>query len=154
MNQFALTPIKGSNAANFAPNTVSGEVYVSSTETYLVAGAAVYLSTAAGNTTIIDYCIANTITPFGFVFASQRKDKFYPGDALEIAIDGSILFLEAGGSIARGAQVQFYPAGNSVITYVTGKTCGIALDTGTTGNLLRILVKTKMSYASSTDCNG
>ena len=141
MNQFGLTPIKGSNGANFAPDTIACQVLSTTTQAYLVAGAAVALSSATGNTILVDIG-SQSAANFGFIYAAQRKDKFYPGDALEVAMGGSILFLESGGVINRGNEVEFYPTGNTVVAHSTGTSCGIALDNAAaTGALIRVKVQ-------------
>jgi len=85
--------------------------------------------------------MANATTPFGYLYASQRKDKFAPGDAVEVALAGSIIFLETGGQVTAGNSIEFVGGGTTVIAHNSGAASGISLDNaGASGTLIRVLV--------------
>lgn len=140
MNQFAQTPLKGSAALNTVANTVSVQVDPASVAT-IVAGDAVKLVDKVSTTIIVDKC-ANTDAVFGYVLYTPKKAKFVAGDALECAIAGSILYLEASGSIARGANIEFVASTSTVITAAgTNPVSGVALDKVSSGQLVRVHTK-------------
>lgn len=140
MNQFAQTPLKGSAALNTVANTVSVQVDPASVAT-IVAGDAVKLVDKVSTTIIVNKC-ANTDAVFGYVLYTPKKAQFVAGDAMEVAIAGSILYLEASGSIARGANIEFVASTSTVVTAAgTNPVSGVALDKVSSGQLVRVHTK-------------
>lgn len=158
MNQFAQAALKGSIAAIVNPVTLSVQIDPASTHTVanatpIVPGDAVVLKNVAGNMIVVDKA-AVTDTPLGFVIYTPKKDKFYAMDSVEIALPGSVIWVEASATVARGANLE-YVVGSST-TASTVKTnagvnpiCGIALDKGSSGALMRMLVQTAVAVSSS-----
>jgi len=147
MNQIEQTAIKGSIAAIVNPVTLSAQVDPASVDT-IVAGDAVKLSTAVGNTILVDKCAA-TDAPIGYVIYNPKKDSFIAGNALEIALPSSIIYLESSGTVTRGDEVEFVVSGSKVMTSAgVNPISGTALDTATNG-LVRVLVKTQIALVAT-----
>lgn len=157
MNQFAQTPIKGNIAAIVNPVTISCQIDTGSSASAsapILAGDAVRLTNATGNTIVVDSC-ANTLAPFGYVIYSPKKDKFVAGDPIEVALAGSVIYLESNGAIARGKLLEWVLATHQVKVWAgANATSGLALDKASgTGVLLRVQVlqpkDTEFSSSSS-----
>ena len=146
MNQFEQSPIKGNIAAIVNPNTISVVIDPASalnSVAPLYAGDMVALSNAVGSAIMVDKAIANS-TMFGVVIYTPKKDKFVAGDALEVAMAGSVVYMEAENAVARGESLQYVPGTSVVKPWVNAveTAIGIALDksAASAGNLIRVLV--------------
>lgn len=140
MNQFGQTPLKGLVAAIINPDTLSVRVDPNSVAT-LVPGDAVVLTTTAGNEILVDKALASQIA-FGIVIYQVKIDKFKANDLMEIALNSSVIYVEASGTITRNQYVEFVAATSTMIASSgTNPVVGLALDSATSGNLFRILVR-------------
>lgn len=150
MNQFTQTPVVGdidlatTDRANvFTCRFIDASATAGTT---LVPGEGVNLvdlgaSDSAGPP-IVDERAANTDAIFGINIYKTEKNAAESGDRVQIARAGSVIFMNAGAAIARGASVELVLAtpGN-VITQSTGTTLGLCLDKATAANdLVRILI--------------
>lgn len=142
MNQMAQTALKGALAAIFNPNTLPVMIDPAETNTLYV-GDFVKLVNSTGKNILVQKAAA-TDSPFGVIIFTQKKQSYVAGDAVEIACDMSVVTLEAGEAIDRGANVEYYPTGSKVIdSNEVNPVCGIALDNaGASGDLIRVLVRT------------
>jgi len=148
MNQLAQTPLKGDLAAIVNPTTLSVQVDPSSVAT-LVPGDAVVLTNSTGRTILVDKAEA-TEKPFGFVLFSVKKDLFTANDAMEIALSESVIFAEAGETIARGAALEFNPTGSVMIeSNGINPISAYALDNASSGDVFRMLVQTAITNVGS-----
>ena len=157
MNQFSQTPLKGDLAAVVSPSTLSAQVDATSMNT-IVAGELVKLSTATGNSILVDSGAANTQNPLGFAIYSPKKDKFTSGNALEVALSGSVIWLEAASYISRGRSLEYVASGAKVrASEGSNPVIGIALDNASAGQLIRVLVSIEaypsQSSSSSSSCS-
>lgn len=153
MNQFAQRPLKGDIAAIINPDTISVQFSPESATPYLVPGDFVKIVNVDGDQIVVDKCAAADVS-FGAVLFNTKKERFYPSDTLEVAMMGSVVWLESSAAINRGVEVEFVPTGALVKTYAgTGNpTCGQALDKVTAANqLLRVLVRQLQTTAVDTD---
>jgi len=140
MNQFGQTPLKGNVSAIVNPDTISVRVDPNSTNT-LVPGDVVVLTTTSGNEILVDKASATQIG-FGFVIYQVKKDKFVANDLMEIALGGTIMWVEASGTVTRNQFVEYVSSTSTVIASAgTNPICGLALDSTTTGNLFRIITR-------------
>ena len=134
MNQFGMLPIKGNIAAIVNPVTLSAVIDPASAyNTYanaIVAGDVVYLTNSTGNAILVDK--SNTSTKlFGVVLASPKRDKFIGGDPVEVALPGSVVFMEGVNTIGRGDYVEFMAALSAVQTCASNTAntiVGVSLD--------------------------
>ena len=148
MNQFAQTALKGSVAMNTNPTTVSVQLSPVSVAT-VVAGDVVALATDVARTIVVDKALVSS-EAYGVVLYTPKKNSYTAGDQMEVAAAGSIVYMEAGDSITRGGLVEFYPSGSSVKAAAgTNVVVGVALDSATVGQLLRVQVKGTASLTST-----
>jgi hypothetical protein len=150
LNQFGMKPLKGTVAASPNPTTLSVQVQPNSTET-IYAGDAVRLYGGTSATILVDFCSAVSDQVIGFVIRNIKKASFTAGDALEIAMEQSVILLEAYGSINRGQKVEWYPTGHQVKACAgVNSAVGTALDVASaTGDLIRVMVAQTDAYSSS-----
>lgn len=141
LNQFAMATLKGVLSMIFSPNTISVTVDPTSTAT-LVPGSFVKLTTTTGKAILVDVAAATDVA-IGVVVANQKKISFTANDSVSIAIDGSVITLEASAAINRGVSLEYVASGAKVKTNAgANPVCGIALDPAAgNGSLFRALVR-------------
>jgi hypothetical protein len=99
------------------------------------------LTSGVSSLPIVDEMTVNTVAPFGIVVYNNKKNTYEAGEVLEIARDGSVVWVEAGEAIARNAAVEFTVLTKRVATVASGKRVGYALDVASAaGDLIRIVV--------------
>ena len=145
MNQFNELPIQGQvDLAGFGSNVISGRVD-NAQATALVPGQPVKLASTAGGVPSFVALSANTDAAFGYV-TYNLKDISYPANArLEVAIEGSVMYLTSGGAITRGGTIEnvYSTAGQVIASGGVNPASGICLDGATgTGQLTRVYIKT------------
>lgn len=144
LNQFQQAPILGDTATKVNLNTLSVQIDPNSTNT-LLPGDAVYMTQTTGTTILVDKCSA-TIAPFGYVLYNVKYDQFTAGYNVEIGLVGQIIWVEAGGTIYRGNNVEYDPSASLTTgpqVLASGginPISGLALDNATSGELLRIII--------------
>jgi predicted RecA/RadA family phage recombinase len=150
LNQFGQKPLKGTVAAIPTPTTLSVQVSPSSSET-IYAGDMVRLVGGTSPTILVDLCTVVSDQMIGFVIRNPKKASYVAGDALEIAMENSVILLEAYGTINRGNKVEWYPTGKQVKQNAgVNSAVGTALDVAAaTGDLIRVLLATTDAYSSS-----
>lgn len=142
-NQFSQTPEVG-----FLDLKVQGTVIscqVSSSETVAITGgAALKIEDSAGGVIKVLRATADTDAIFGFAIKNLKDVDRDANDPLEVAIDGSVMYMTAGAAIARGAQVEADVSADKVITSAgTNTIVGWALDKAAAdGDLIRVLITT------------
>jgi hypothetical protein len=108
-NQFTQTPMLGQLTQDPQPNTLVCQINPAGTAVY-VAGQPVVLVDTAGAQFLVDVPAALTNGPvIGVICYSKQKNQYVPGDQVEVAARGNIIFLEASAAIARGTQVAATP---------------------------------------------
>lgn len=143
-NQFAQTALLGQVTMSPSPAIIPVKIYIGSVATQLQAGQAVRLVDQAGPEIQVDQVTAVTQEAFGVIIYNPRKNTYSAGDTVEIALRGTVVYMETSAAIARGAKVQIDPTGPTVSTLVSLPTnceLGVCLDKPTaTGQLARILL--------------
>ena len=118
-NQFSQTPVLGQVDLTYSPNIKSVKIDPASTSLYLQAGQAFKIVDVAGPEIIVDAVSALTDTPYGVAIYSPKKNLFAPGQTIELACDGTVVYLEASAAAARGASAQLLFSGPTVATLVS-----------------------------------
>jgi predicted RecA/RadA family phage recombinase len=141
-NQFRQTTDVGYLDLQTGLNNVLTCVHLADEATPLVPGNTVKL---ADNFTAIPSVEASAITEVAFGVAVRNlKDADFPAEArLEIAREGTVMFMMASAAIARGAEVQYNPTTNKVATQAsTNATLGVALDKAAADtDIIRVIIK-------------
>lgn len=143
-NQFSQTPILGQvDLAGFGSNLISARID-NAVGTAILPGQPVKLATTNGGPPAVVALSANTDATFGFA-VYNLKDQSYPANArLEIAIEGSVMYMNSGGAITRGAAVEvvYTTPGNIITAGGVNPGIGFALDGATGANqLVRVYIK-------------
>lgn len=150
-NQFAQLPIQGQmDLEGFGSNVLAARVS-HSLGTALVPGQAVKVENTAGGPPVITALTANSDIPAGFV-PFNLKDISYPADArAELAIGGSVMYMTAGGAVARWGQVEVVYTTNKVIASAgTNPVCGFAIDKAAAdGDLIRVYIENAQEVTTS-----
>lgn len=142
-NQFAQTPVIGMVENVPTPSIISVQIDPASSSSNLKVGLPVAITTAAANTIPVD-AAGLTALKFGVIVYNPKKNVYSPGDMVEIAQDGSFIWLETSAAITKGAKVQQDPTNSQVLTLVSGTNAmiGYAMDTATAANqLIRVQLK-------------
>jgi len=145
-NQFKPTQLLGQQDLTVNNNIITCRIYASSVATVLTAGQAMKLVDQAGGVPVVDVA-AITDLPFGVIVHNTRKDTYVAGDYVDVAAEGSYIYLETSAAIARDASVQNAVAGPLIATQTsTNSTLGIAVDKATAANqLIRIKIAPKLN---------
>lgn len=116
-----------------------------------VAGQAVKFTTTAGaGAPKVVPCTAAADDLCGFINYNIKDRSFAPGDAMEVSVDGNVMFLWAALAINRGSFVTSLPGGvaggcNGGVVPATGSSAlpiaGTALDTVAIGQLCRVYIQ-------------
>tara|TARA_R110000765_G_scaffold186556_2_gene292186 strand:- start:19 stop:456 length:438 start_codon:yes stop_codon:yes gene_type:complete len=138
-NQFALSRQKGTLA-----NTQSKEnaiaFKIAATVTTLVAPAQYVGLDADGN--LVE--VATTVQGIGFIQFNAVKGSATGNDVIDVFMDNTVMWMEAGAAIVPGVKVEV-AAAQTVITAPTPAvniTVGIALDAAAqAGDLIRVQIK-------------
>jgi hypothetical protein len=141
-NQFNQTPEKGSLDLSFHSSVVSAIVAAAQVSA-LTQAQAVKVADVAGGILPVISLSAETVETSGFVVRNFKDVEYAAGDRLEIAMAGSVMYMEAGAAIARGANVEVESTGDKVITAAgTNPSVGWAYDKAATdGDLIRVFIK-------------
>lgn len=96
----------------------------------LVAGQVFVLVDVVGEVPVVTPQVDATVTPYGVMVHTMKRDTILAGDYFDLALAGSTIYLQTSAAIARGAQVQNDPAGPRVATLVanTNAQLGICID--------------------------
>jgi hypothetical protein len=149
LNQFRLSPVKGTltGAPNF--NIINCQVSDGET-TDLVPGQAVKLKDDVNAQIIVTAATGASDDIFGFVAYDVRDTNKPEKGQVRIAIEGSVMYLEAQSVIARGAYLKYNPTGQ-IVEGQDGTTTriGRTFDKTTTTDpkLIRVYIQTPKSAA-------
>lgn len=146
INQFAQVAVLGQLDQQISRSgVIQGMVSAANTTTPIDAGDAVDLDSA--NTTVgaPQFVTAlNSDSSFGYMIYDVKSSNVLTPGFIQVACNftGPVMWLIAGGTIAAGAFVEQTAAAGTVATYgtSTSKLRGVALDPGTTGALLRVIL--------------
>lgn len=144
-NQFTMAPVVGQLSAEPNQNIKSARINPSSIATLITAGTTVKLIDGAANEILVDVCASITADAvYGVIKSNLKKNLYAAGDIVEIACEGSVIYLECSAAVARGTKVATTVSGPTVATDVTSthQITGIALDKSTAaGVAIRVEVK-------------
>lgn len=114
LTNLRITPTRG-NAALLPNQPILQGCVVSLSETAtLVPGDIVALATGGADDQIVVKKAAVTDLPFGVVVGNAIATGFAAKDRVSLFVKGAYVYLIAGGSVARGAKVQFNPTTGKV----------------------------------------
>lgn len=151
-NQFTQQPTIGMLTFDPQPDTIPCQLNPSSTSpsASFVAGAAVKLiGFANAGQVIVDTTLSASDGPvYGVIAFSKQKNTYVPGDQLNVAARGNVVFLESGAAVTRG---NFVSVTNPAVTtndptvspdttagdYVVGAALG---QVGASGQMVRIQI--------------
>lgn len=144
-NQFGLTPVIGSLVQGVPQNVKTVRINPASTATIIVAGQAVNLADVAGAEIMVDVVDSATADKvYGVIVYNPKKNSYSKGDFVEVACEGSVVWLETSAAIARGAGVATDFTGPTVATDTTSthQLTGVCLSKPTaTGQLAMIEIR-------------
>lgn len=106
-NQTFQSPMLAQVTMDPQPNTISAQIYPSSTATVIVAGCAVKLvATTPGIGVIVDVCTSASDGPvYGIIPYNMRKNSYAPSDTVEVVGRNGILMLKSYAAVPRGVAV-------------------------------------------------
>lgn len=156
-NQLQQSVVQGQIDLQMGPSgsVIPCQVYASE-GTPLVPGQAVKLIDSANGVPKVTAVTAATDDVFGFVAYAQRTSSFAAGDAVEIALVGTVMYMTANGAIARGGRVMWITGIKVGARTVNAKktVIGWAVDKAASdGDLIRVFIQTPSPFyaASFTD---
>lgn len=156
LNQFAQSPILGLVDQIPSLNVITAQILTTSAATAIQVGSTVKLVDGTGANIIVDVCSAVTDGPvYGVILFNQKKNTYAPGDRVEIACVGSVLYLKTSAAVARGTKVGTTPATTTadptvqaIATAATDYVTGVALDKATAANqLIRVQIQPSLNGA-------
>lgn len=143
-NQFIESVVLGMPDMHLNMNTIPVQIDASEAGA-IVAGQAVKIYDSAGGVPKVVACSANSDQVDGFVNFNIKDRSLVAGDACEISRDLNVMYLQATGPIARGAEVQLdvlTPGGVAAVVGSSGaRIVGQALDKASGGELIRVQLK-------------
>lgn len=139
INQFAQSTIRGQLDPNIPAGPSISGVVSANQATALKAGDAVKMDQLVGNVLSFVAAAASDVA-IGHVVFDEKKASPVAGDAIQVALFGSVMWMTAGGTILVQANVESKSDG-TVQTQSAAKMRGIALDPATTANLLRVFIR-------------
>ena len=143
INQFQQAPSKGDKDLGIlSDNVISVQLASGSAE--LFPGDAVVAVDSSSKLPQVTGVTAVTDQTLGFIARNNKDNNYVAGDRLEIAISGTVLYLEAGGAIGRFAEVEVNADGTKVVAAAgTNPAIGTAFDKAAAdGDLVRVIVQT------------
>ena len=155
INQFSQTPLLGQLDLEFAGSVIAAQVDAAQA-TALVAGQPVKLATTRGGLPKVISLAANTDQAFGFVAYNLKDQSFAAQANLEVAMFGTVMWMNSGGAITRGASVEVVQStpGNVIASGGTNPVVGFALDGAAASNaLIRVFIQAPFS-AVNANLNG
>lgn len=147
INQFSQVAVRGQLDLQIAASgVIQGMVSAANTTTPLLAGDAVDLDSSITVVGAPQFLKAlYTDSSFGYVAYDVKDSSTLTPGFVQVACGyrGPVMWLIAGGTITPGAFVEQANSSTvDVVTYGTSssKLRGVALDPGTTGNLMRVIL--------------
>lgn len=147
INLFEQVAVRGQQDLAIAHSGIlSGMVSAASGATPILAGDAVKLDpavTVVGQPQFLKAVAADaSAVAIGYAIMDPKSSSVLTPGQIQVALrfHGPVLWLTAAATIAPGAQVEQVNAGGDVQTLAAGTLRGIALDPGTVGNLMRVIL--------------
>jgi hypothetical protein len=138
LNQFKLSSNIG-EVMNPAANTIQAQVLSSlAAASYYYAGDVVAFGTGSGDMPMVRK--VSTGCGVGVILFNAKKAKYSANDIVSVALDGTIVTMQASSLIMRGDIVGWGSTG--VSTVASGNGIGIALDIAATAtDIIRVEIK-------------
>ena len=146
INQFAQVAVRGQLDQQIARSgVIQGQVSAANTTTPTKPGDAVDLDPAVTIVGAPQFTTAlYTDVSFGYAVYDVKSSSVLTPGVIQVAMRwvGPTIWLVAAGTIAPGALVEQAASGGDVVTFGTSssKVRGVALDPGTVGQLLRVVL--------------
>lgn len=141
-NQFNQTVVKGQADLGIQPSVITC-VVEAAPGSDIIAGQCVKFKGVAGAAPVIAGIGADTDNFFGVALYNLKGSSFGGSESLEVATDGSVVYMEAAGAITAGDEVMPVVTGAKV-TAASGSAkarIGIALDAAAAdGDLIRVFI--------------
>ena len=154
-NQFTQSTVQGqTDLTGFGGNVITCQVDAAQ-GTALVAGQAVKGAVTGGGTPKVLAAAAANDPVFGFVVRNLKDASFPASSMVEIASFGTVVWMTAGGAIARFGSIEIVPGTIKVIANAgVNPVTGMALDKATAdGDLIRVLIQTPFAAADAANPN-
>jgi hypothetical protein len=136
INQFQQQPVLGQTSLALQPNVVTGIFNPSAAKPALTVGQVVKLVSVEGSNIIVDIAGAGD-QPFGVVLYNAKKNSHGKGEAVEIGLFGTAVYLKASAAVEAGKALDF---DNDTVTVkeavASGRNLGFALSKCATANNL------------------
>jgi len=155
INQFQQSTVQGqTDLTGFGGNVITCQVDAAQA-TALVAGQAVKGAATAGGVPKVLAAAAANDPIFGFVVRNLKDASFPANSMVEIASFGTVVWMTAGGAIARFGSIEIVPGTIKVIANAgVNPVAGMALDKATADNdLIRVLVQVPFAAADAANPN-
>jgi hypothetical protein len=146
INQFAQVAVRGQADQQIARSGIlQGLVSAANTTTPISPGDAVDLDPAITVVGAPQFITAlDSDSSFGYMVFDPKSSSVLTPGVIQVAMNytGPVLWLTAAGTIAPGAFVEQAAAGGDVVLFgtATSKVRGIALDPGSAGQLMRVIL--------------
>ena len=143
INQFAQTTVLGQLDMEFAGSVASMQVSANQA-TALIAGQPIMVENSVGGAPKVLALSSNTDTTNGFVVRNLKDPNFPAFARVEVAMDGSVMYLNSGAAINRFSAVEAVQGtpGNVIAWGGVNPVVGFAYDEATGANqLIRVFIK-------------
>ena len=158
LNQFKQGKAVGDLDLNYfgGGTTITCRFNINAGSTTLKAGEAVKLTDLGSDdlagVPIVAKRTADTDAIFGVVKRSLKQSSFEAGDMVEIAIEGSVMFLLAGAALNRGVKVSTtFGTSGTLVAAGTKAYLGYTLDKASAANdVIRVFIKADAVTAGTT----
>lgn len=143
INQFAQVAVRGQVDLKIALSGIISGIVSANQATPLVAGDAVMLDnaiTVAGTPQFVAATDADVA--HGYMIFDPKASTVATPNAIQVAMRfmGPVVWLVAAATVRPGFFVEQAASGGDVIELAAGKLRGLALDFGTVGQLIRIIL--------------
>lgn len=143
INQFAQVAVRGQQDLKIALSGVISGIVSANQATPLTAGDAVMLDntiTIAGTPQFVAAGVGDVA--HGYMIFDPKSSTVATPNAIQVALRfwGPVIWLVAAATVRPGFFVEQAAASGDVIELASGKLRGLALDFGTVGNLIRVIL--------------
>lgn len=140
LNQAFPAPIKGQISQGSTVNKQTMQIYASSVATFGSATAVKLVDNANPLAGVEKAAATDAI--IGFLTYNVIDNTPIAGDLVQVAMNDTEMYMEAGAAIARGAKLEIVASGDKVITSAgTNKIVGIAMDkAAASGDIIKVRI--------------
>lgn len=151
-NQFAQQPLVGLVDMKVGPTNILGcQVSISASANIIPGQAVKIVANTNGGVPQVVACTGKADPAFGIAVFNMKDIVYKPGQALEVALFGTVVWQYATGAITQLAQVCLDPTyvGGVQATGATATTLGWALDGAAGPGLLRVMLLQNAAFATA-----